>query len=30
MRGKKKIGQLKFGEELRRWERMREDVDFYP
>ena len=28
MRGKKRIGQLKFGEELRRWERMREDVEF--
>ena len=30
MRGKKRIGQLKFREELRRWEMMREDVDFYP
>ena len=28
MREKKRIGQLKFGEELRRWERMREDVEF--
>ena len=30
MRGMNRIGQLKFGEDLRRWERMREDVDFYP
>ena len=28
MREKKRIWQLKFGEELRRWERMREDVEF--
>ena len=30
MRGMNRIGRLKFGEELRRWEMMREDVDFYP
>ncbi len=30
MREKKRIWQLKFGEELRRWERMRENVDFCP
>ena len=30
MRGMNRIGQLKFGEDLRRWERMREDVEFCP